>query len=57
MGRAERRLEIARGLLKLPQEVDVLAHINKLDAKERSHLRELVDWVEDYENCELSESK
>jgi hypothetical protein len=47
--RAQRRLELASGLMGWPAGSDVLALIRALPAPERNHLRGLVDWVEDYE--------
>lgn len=49
MDRGQQRLEIARRLLSLPDDADVLAAINKLPHDRREHLRGLVDWVEEYE--------
>lgn len=50
--RGERRLEIARKLLKLPEDADVLVAIKLLASDYRDHIRGLVDWVEDYEDVD-----
>lgn len=50
--RAKRRFEIAANLMKLPPNVDVLAEIRKLPKDRQTRLKELVNWVEDYENFE-----
>ena len=46
--RAVRRLAIARGLLHLAANVDVLTHIRSFSQDRQNELRGLVDWVEDY---------
>lgn len=50
--RGANRLEIARRLLKLPQDECVLSHIMAMPKNEQEHLRGLVDWVEEYEKHE-----
>jgi len=52
MTRGQRRLRIAAGLMRLPNGADVMAAINQLPVEKRQHLKELVDWVEDYERQE-----
>lgn len=52
LGRGARRLEIARKLLSLPEDADVMKHIEAMPLEEREHLRGLVDWVEEYEKHE-----
>lgn len=52
MSRADRRLEMARKLLGLPDGVDVLKHIKGLPKDRQDYLRGLVDWVEEYERYE-----
>lgn len=49
MTRAEHRLEIARCLLNLPAGVNVLLTVNCMEPRERRHLQQLVDWVEQYD--------
>jgi hypothetical protein len=49
MKRSERRLKIARKLLDLPDDADVMACVNRLPPKNQRHLREQTDWVEQYE--------
>ena len=49
MTRATHRLEIARGLLHLPANIDVLVHIRALPQPRQEEIRSLVDWVEAYE--------
>lgn len=51
--RASHRLEIARRLMRMEEGADVLGRIKSLPAEKRDHLRDLVDWVEEYENYEL----
>jgi hypothetical protein len=51
--RASRRLEIARRLMRMEEGDDVLGRIKSLPAEKRDHLRDLVDWIEEYENYEL----
>lgn len=53
ISRASRRLEIARRLMRMEEGDDVLGRIKSLPAEKRDHLRDLVDWVEEYENYEL----
>lgn len=61
--KAVRRLKIAEGLMISdalmgdvgPQSPEtILQHINCLDASQKSRLKELVDWVEDYCNHETT---
>lgn len=52
MTRGQQRLRIAAGLLRLPDGADVMAAINALPVEKRQRLKELVDWVEDYERQE-----
>lgn len=54
MTRATQRLTIAAGLLKLNPGDDVMAKINTLPADERAKLKSRTDWVEDYENGEVT---
>lgn len=53
ISRASRRLEIARRLMRMEEGDDVLGRIKSLPAEKRDHLRDLVDWIEEYENYEL----
>lgn len=48
-----RRLELARGLLKLPADANVSAWIKTMSVEARDRLRAQVDWVQDYERTEL----
>ena len=56
-GRAIRRLGIAAGLAPdlTGDAAGVLEKINAMPALERQKLKELVDWVEDYERHEYFE--
>ena len=47
--RGVHRLEIARGLMGLRADVDVLSAISGFPKATREELRGLVDWVEDYD--------
>lgn len=49
MTRAEHRLSIARGLLDLTADADVMPVIDSLPETQRERLRGLVDWVEQYD--------
>lgn len=49
MSRAEHRLDIARGLLRLPPKADVMEAIGRLPDARSEELRGLVDWVEAYD--------
>lgn len=49
MTRAEHRLAIARGLLDLAPDAEVMPVIDALPDRQREQLRGLVDWVEDYD--------
>ncbi len=57
MNRGEHRLELARTLLHLGPEVDMLATINAMNHAELVHLKGLVDWVEEYEQNEVAEQQ
>jgi len=50
MTRAEHRLAIARGLLDLAPDAEVMTAIDSLPPAQRERLRGLVDWVEAYDN-------
>lgn len=50
--RAIRRLEIARRLLGLEPEADVMRDIEAMPVDERERLRGWTDWVEQYEHHE-----
>lgn len=50
--RVMQRLEIARRLMKWPQDGCTLEKINKLPSHAKAKLKELTDWVEDYEKNE-----
>jgi hypothetical protein len=50
--RGQQRLEIAKRLMKWPDDADVMERIEALTVEEREHLRGLVDWVEEYERHE-----
>lgn len=52
ISRASRRLEIARRLMRMEEGADVLGRIKSLPTEKRDHLRDLVDWVEEYEKHE-----
>ena len=52
MTRAEHRLSIARGLLDLAPDADVMTVIHSLAPADREHLRGQVGWVEAYDNAE-----
>lgn len=54
MTRAEHRLSIARGLLDLAPDAEVMAAIDSLPPRQREELRAQVDWVEAYDNAEAS---
>lgn len=45
-------MEIARKILGLPNDANVLKHIKTLESDKQKHLRETIDWVEDYEKDE-----
>jgi hypothetical protein len=49
MTRAEHRLSIARGLLGLTPDADIMEAIDCLPPAQREQLRGHVDWVEDYD--------
>lgn len=49
MSRAEHRLDIARGLLRLPQGADVMAAVLRMPDDRSRELQGLVDWVEDFD--------
>jgi hypothetical protein len=49
MTRAAHRLEIARGLLGLAADANVLLHVNSMPPADRRDLQRLVDWVEQYD--------
>ena len=49
MSRAEHRLDIARGLLRLTPGADVMASIRRMPDERSRELQGLVDWVEDYD--------
>lgn len=53
ISRASRRLEIARRLMRMEEGADVLGRIKSFPPEKRDHLRDLVDWIEEYENYEL----
>lgn len=52
--RAKARLEIARGLLDLSPDADVMKAIDRLPPAEREKLRGHVNWVEDYDSGEIT---
>lgn len=54
MSRADDRLDIARCLLGLPFDSDVMAAIRALPKDRQEHLRGLVNWVEEYEADEAA---
>lgn len=49
LSRAEHRLDIARGLLRLSPGADVMASIRRLPDDCSRELQGLVDWVETYD--------
>ena len=50
--RADRRLEIARRLIRPRPEGDMRTVIMAMTEEKRSYLRGIVDWLEDYERGE-----
>lgn len=49
MSRAEHRLDIARRLLRLAPQADVMDAVRRLPDVRSEELRGLVDWVEGYD--------
>jgi hypothetical protein len=49
MSRAQHRLELARGLLRLSKKDDVLKVLKRMPVFQFWHFQQLVDWLEDFE--------